>query len=256
MGSLEQSFFFRLLSLLLSLLLIIEYSHAYPISCEPESCGTGDGPLIRFPFRIKGLQHPRCGYPGFDLYCKDNYAFIHFPLLGRDVIVETINYEYQTLTIVAGKNCLWNLLFTSPNFTSSRINPDSWTLYTLLNCSKKVGIVEDDPIPCLSDAEHNVFIFPNGDREYSTVDLLPCPVAYTANGVETNADTGTTTALRRSACLLRLGLLTKILCPEITIAFTNLLVDLNAANSFWFFQNRMLLLSDPVYRRFSEAASK
>ncbi|RWR93500.1 rust resistance kinase Lr10-like protein [Cinnamomum micranthum f. kanehirae] len=166
MGSLEQSIFFRFLSLLLSLPLIIEYPHAYAHSCEPVRCDTGYGPLIKFPFRIKGLHHPRCGYPGFDLYCKDNYAFIHFPLLGRDVIVERIDYEYQTLTIVAEKNCLWNLLFTSSNFTSSRINPDSWTLHTLLNCSKKGSFVEEyvNPISCLSDAEHEALVVFGEDR--------------------------------------------------------------------------------------------
>ncbi|RWR93499.1 rust resistance kinase Lr10-like protein [Cinnamomum micranthum f. kanehirae] len=89
------------------------------------------------------------------------------------LIVKNIDYEYQTLAIVADKNCLWNLLFTSSNFTSSRINPDSWNLYTLLNCSKKVGYMEDYLISCLSDAEHDAFRFPIDDEKFSTVDMLP-----------------------------------------------------------------------------------
>ncbi|KAI3862495.1 hypothetical protein MKX03_011583 [Papaver bracteatum] len=43
-----------------------------------------DEPVISYPFRIKGLQDKRCGYPGFDLTCDTmNRTVLDLPFSGR-----------------------------------------------------------------------------------------------------------------------------------------------------------------------------
>lgn len=162
MGSLHQSIFLFLLSFLLPLSHMIGSSLAYADdSWKPVRCGR-HGPLIRFPFRNKDGEHERCGYRGFNLSFKDRHTFFHFPPLGCDLLVERIDYKMQKLTIADRKNCLWSLLFNSSNLRASHVyHPDSWTLYTLVNCSKQVyfDASQNDPIPCLSDSEHDAFVF-------------------------------------------------------------------------------------------------
>ncbi|XXG83069.1 hypothetical protein AAC387_Pa10g0918 [Persea americana] len=164
MGSLVgQSIFFLLP---LSLMIVgssLSLSHAD--SCKPDRCSRHD-PLIRFPFRIndsRRQQKQRCGYPGFDLFCKDKHTYIHFPYLESGyVLVEKIDYEMQTLTIADHKNCLWGLLFNSPNLTAAIADQYGSTSHTLVNCSKNVNFkYYECHIPCLSDAEHDAFVFPD-----------------------------------------------------------------------------------------------
>ncbi|KAJ8622251.1 hypothetical protein MRB53_030780 [Persea americana] len=165
-GLVEQSMFFLLP---LSLMIVgSSLSLSHPDSCKPDRCSR-DGPLIRFPFRINDSrrQPERCGYPGFDLFCKDKHTYIHFPYLERGyVLVERIDYKKQILTIADSKSCLWGLLFSSPNLTAAIADKYGWTdkygwrLHTLFNCSKNVdfGYFEVSRIPCLSDAEHDAFV--------------------------------------------------------------------------------------------------
>ncbi|RWR93503.1 putative receptor-like protein kinase [Cinnamomum micranthum f. kanehirae] len=174
MGSLEQSIFFLLP---LSFMIVSSLSHAD--SCKPDRC-SWDGPLIRFPFRINDTrrQLERCGYPGFDLFCKDNHTYIHFPYLeSRYVLVERIDYKKQILTIADHKNCLWGLLFNSPNFPASIEYQYAHTIHTLVNCSKNVDFdyYFGSWIPCLSDAEHDAFVDSSDEDVDSsnTVGLLP-----------------------------------------------------------------------------------
>ncbi|KAJ8621728.1 hypothetical protein MRB53_030257 [Persea americana] len=157
-SSLEGSFIF---SLLLSSL-TIGYCHGD--SCGPLSCSR-EGPLIRFPFRIKDLQPHHCGYPGFDLSCKGNDTTIHIPSLPQqELFVRRIDYKLQKLVISDPNDCLYGLLFNTTNNLSSSPSspfhyysgPDS---YTLVRCSRNVdfGIWYTTPVPCLGDLEHDVF---------------------------------------------------------------------------------------------------
>ncbi|KAF3431920.1 hypothetical protein FNV43_RR26656 [Rhamnella rubrinervis] len=62
----------------------------------PKSCG--DNQTIRFPFYIKGLQEPNCGYSGFELSCNGNgQPIINFS--GVDYIIHQIFYHNQSFTV-------------------------------------------------------------------------------------------------------------------------------------------------------------
>ncbi|KAJ8622259.1 hypothetical protein MRB53_030788 [Persea americana] len=174
MGSLVgQSIFFLLP---LSLMIVgssLSLSHADP--CKPDRCSRHD-PLIRFPFRIndsRRQQKQRCGYQGFDLFCKDKHTYIHFPYLESGyVLVERIDYKKQILTIADSKNCLWGLLFNSPNFLASIVYQYESAIHALVNCSKNVDSGDNYTfhIPCLSDAEHDAFVVPGWLRYYHSFD--------------------------------------------------------------------------------------
>ncbi|KAG6396617.1 hypothetical protein SASPL_142772 [Salvia splendens] len=66
-------------------------------ACGPRSCG--NGPNISFPFYIKGLQKPYCGFPGFMLNCTSN-GFPSLHISETKFIVKEIFYETRSLRVV------------------------------------------------------------------------------------------------------------------------------------------------------------
>ncbi|KAK7275285.1 hypothetical protein RIF29_16397 [Crotalaria pallida] len=68
-------------------------------ACEPKTCGNGQN--ISYPFYIKGIQQPFCGYPNYDLTC----AYNGFPILpkasssGQPYIVNEIFYNNRSLRV-------------------------------------------------------------------------------------------------------------------------------------------------------------
>lgn len=80
--------------------------------CLPTRC-FDSGPVIRFPFRIKGRQPEHCGYPGFDLSCNPinnitEFEF-QFPVkastnkiaipLSAQASVQEIDYKLQVIHV-------------------------------------------------------------------------------------------------------------------------------------------------------------
>ncbi|KAL1568414.1 LEAF RUST 10 DISEASE-RESISTANCE LOCUS RECEPTOR-LIKE PROTEIN KINASE-like 1.2 [Salvia divinorum] len=66
-------------------------------TCGPRNCGYG--PNISFPFYIKGLQNPYCGFPGFMLNCSSN-GFPSLRLSETEFIVKEISYETRSLRVI------------------------------------------------------------------------------------------------------------------------------------------------------------
>ncbi|XP_022846497.1 LEAF RUST 10 DISEASE-RESISTANCE LOCUS RECEPTOR-LIKE PROTEIN KINASE-like 1.2 [Olea europaea var. sylvestris] len=65
-------------------------------ACVPRNCG--NGPNIKFPFYIEGLQESYCGYPGFHLKCgKHGYPTINST--ENDYIVENISYASRSFRV-------------------------------------------------------------------------------------------------------------------------------------------------------------
>ncbi|XP_016445102.1 rust resistance kinase Lr10 [Nicotiana tabacum] len=140
--------------------------------CLPTRCGEF-GPLIRFPFRLKNLQPPRCGYPGFELTCTpDNITqfMLKFPLwastnnidisISTNVSVREIDYKSQKIK-VSGFNPLClprqlpNINVSPSPFTT--IHQDPYVGYTLFNCSSDNAYA--DRITCLSGPHYGVLAF-------------------------------------------------------------------------------------------------
>ncbi|KAL8534555.1 hypothetical protein ACS0TY_010535 [Phlomoides rotata] len=171
--------------------------------CGPTSCSSS-GPIVRFPFRLKGRQPERCGYPGFDLSCNRNNVTefeFQFPVRAsaRNVVlpisakatVRNIDYSTQVIGVdVVNGSCLPNRV---PDVSSSpppfelhyRFSYDpSSTGYTLFNCSGEPDAINQasGPISCLQHGVFQVYAF----GSYFTVtefSMLNCVKMYNISDI-------------------------------------------------------------------------
>ncbi|XP_021818605.1 RING-H2 finger protein ATL20-like [Prunus avium] len=160
------------LDLFFSFLLLLIFFFIIPTraSCPHSSCP--GGPTVRFPFRLRILQLRRCGYAGFDLSCNNETLQTTLSLTnssGNNFIVQTIDYDLQTLIVNDPDNCLPKRFLdrsfdNPPDTTPFRIQ--SFQMYTFLKCSPQATSfpVTARNISCLSDENHTVFAMPS--REY------------------------------------------------------------------------------------------
>ena len=74
--------------------------------CVESRCSE-NGPAIRFPFRLKGIQPERCGYnSSFDLYCTErNQTMLQLPSSVK-LFVKKIDYKSQVITVSHPENCI------------------------------------------------------------------------------------------------------------------------------------------------------
>ncbi|KAL5552312.1 hypothetical protein UlMin_002488 [Ulmus minor] len=132
-------------------------------SCPTTYCSSSEISLpVRFPFRLTSRnQDPRCGYPGFDLSCKNGNPTISLP--SGDFVVGLINYGYQMLIIEDPQSCLPKR-FLSGNFTvrGTPFRVGSFQSFTFLNCSSTENTTGDEmvSIPCLSGISFTVKAIP------------------------------------------------------------------------------------------------
>ncbi|KAJ6411046.1 hypothetical protein OIU84_007740 [Salix udensis] len=73
--------------------------------CREERCKK-HGPVIRFPFRIKGKQPDYCGYPGFDLSCTDRKETLLELPTSMKLYVNEIDYASQLIVARDPDECL------------------------------------------------------------------------------------------------------------------------------------------------------
>ncbi|KAL3819961.1 hypothetical protein ACJIZ3_005866 [Penstemon smallii] len=124
--------------------------------CRPTRCHKS-GPIIRFPFRLKGRQPEHCGYPGFDLSCNSNNILefeFQFPIraLTRNIVlpilakakVQAIDYQAQVIRVVVVNGSCFPARVPEFNATSSPFQFDYNEYFigrrqgfTLFNCSTK-----------------------------------------------------------------------------------------------------------------------
>ncbi|KAJ4848653.1 hypothetical protein Tsubulata_023504 [Turnera subulata] len=122
--------------------------------CGSVKCGD-DGPDIGFPFRVIGQQPQHCGYPGFELSCKQNTTMIHFPTR-KDLVVESISYKNRKISLLDPQSCVHEV-FLNLNLS---LTPFQYYYvvrnYTYLNCSARLpaSFVE---VKCLSGSRHHVY---------------------------------------------------------------------------------------------------
>lgn len=133
---------------------IILAAEASEINCPMINC-SHEAPLIRFPFRLIDQQPKSCGYPGFNLFCKENTTTIHFSSYG-DLIVNSISYEIPKLNLLDPKNCVHGV-FLNLNLSLTPFRYyNVLKKYKYINCSSSLSpsFVQ---IPCLSGSQHHVY---------------------------------------------------------------------------------------------------
>ncbi|XP_059641706.1 RING-H2 finger protein ATL22-like [Cornus florida] len=153
-------------------------TEALDANCPAVRCTDG-APDIRFPFRVEGQQPQRCGYPGFELSCKQNLTIIHFPSYG-DLVVKSISYDIKKLSLLDPKNCVHevflNLNLTLTAFRYYYVVKN----YTYLNCSAAL-LSSSMPVPCLSGSSYYVYVVESSETtpvSCKAVRTIAIPFAY------------------------------------------------------------------------------
>ncbi|KAL0382430.1 UNVERIFIED_CONTAM: Rust resistance kinase Lr10 [Sesamum calycinum] len=153
--------------------------------CQPTSCHAS-GPVVRFPFRLKGRQPEHCGYPGFDLSCNPNNGTefeFQFPVRAstRNIVlpisaratVQEIDYRSQVIRVsLYSGSCLPNRVpdVNSPAspfqmYYSYSPGTDGFTLF---NCSGKTEDTYSGRVSCLDHGGFRVYAY----RSYYSVTEL------------------------------------------------------------------------------------
>ncbi|XP_057809993.1 putative RING-H2 finger protein ATL21A [Salvia miltiorrhiza] len=149
---------FLIIIILLLLTLTAPVQPAGP--CKTDSCHPSRGPRVRFPFRLRGRQPARCGYPGFNLRCNSrNQTILTLPRSG-DFIVRHIDYKASAVYIGDTGFCLpgraLNFSVASSPFDATYLES-----FGILNCSD--GLTDDVRmgnyyvvLPCLTTRNNTV----------------------------------------------------------------------------------------------------
>ncbi|KAJ6294891.1 hypothetical protein OIU76_022888 [Salix suchowensis] len=168
---------------LLCLLLLLLVSHGVGLKdmCREERCKK-HGPVIRFPFRIKGKQPDHCGYPGFDLSCTDRKeTLLELPTSVR-LYVKKIDYASELITANDPENCLPRQLLNF-NLSTSPFKFATWLQLDLdfFNCTS--GQRYSYPwTSCLGVPGYDIYSFPSGSVA-TYFDLTSCTKMYSLPSV-------------------------------------------------------------------------
>ncbi|XP_042515877.1 putative RING-H2 finger protein ATL21A [Macadamia integrifolia] len=166
------------LLILFSLLVSLVLGAFQGDDCPTAKCGP-HGPDIRFPFRLKGGQPKHCGYPGFELSCKDGHTVLNLPTSSSEnIFIKSISYSSQTLSVFNPNNC-FAALFVDLNFLTPYRSSDQYIdclhtnsslsfqdaldyhAFLLFDCSLKEDVAEGNhqvPIPCMNSPGHSYLL--------------------------------------------------------------------------------------------------
>ncbi|XWS38235.1 hypothetical protein CRYUN_Cryun19dG0113500 [Craigia yunnanensis] len=136
------------------------------------SCGIQ---LIRFPFRLNN-QPDRCGYPRFNLSCKNQaQTILSLPFSG-DFTVVNIDYRFQNIWINDPDYCAPKRLLQGLNLSGTPFDLLYPQSYTFFNCSSAASteLPEARYISCLSGTNFSIVAIPTGRIHSSTSLLTSC----------------------------------------------------------------------------------
>ncbi|KAK9994756.1 hypothetical protein SO802_024459 [Lithocarpus litseifolius] len=166
-------------SLLLFVLFIVDLGEGHN-SCPELQCG--NGPPIRFPFRLKDRQPDQhCGYPGFDLYCSHNNDTVLELPTSVKAFVKNIDYNSQLIEVTDSDNCfprkILRLNLSSPPFQFKNYYLSN---YSLFSCTPDTEYSYQ--VPCLNSASTSVLAF-SSDSDIDDLPILSCTKMYTVSSV-------------------------------------------------------------------------
>ncbi|OMO69627.1 hypothetical protein CCACVL1_19372 [Corchorus capsularis] len=149
------------------------------ISCPVAACSE-NGPLIRFPFWLKGRQPENCGYPGFGLSCSNkNETMIEISNSGL-LLVNHIDYNFQVIYVSDPEGCMARRLI---NVTGDFFKILLCENLTLLNCSSSINEAPYLwPIHCLSTSTSYVY------AAYASIPPSPVILSSCARGFIANIE--------------------------------------------------------------------
>ena len=107
--------------------------------CKASRCSDYDGPVIRFPFRLKH-QPEHCGYPEFELSCsEEKRTILELPSSGK-LWVKEINYTSQEIVLWYPRDYLqWQILnFNLSAFPFQFKDEYTYSNFSFFNCSEDI----------------------------------------------------------------------------------------------------------------------
>lgn len=140
--------------------------------CKESRC-SGDGPVIRFPFRLKH-QPERCGYPGFQISCSpDKQTILELPY-SLNLSVTGISYTSQQIYVSERDFCKNFSLSASP-FQFMDIIQENY----IFSCSESKADPSHDLIQALCGFSPNNPVYSVDPRyDLSSLDLSSCSMIY------------------------------------------------------------------------------
>ncbi|XP_019177989.1 PREDICTED: rust resistance kinase Lr10-like [Ipomoea nil] len=182
---------------ILVLFLTLGYGYSYDRNeCLPRKCGN-NGPEISFPFRLKHIQPPECGYPGFELLCTDKGETAlenPFPLLNATLqppfpvkfLIESIDCEDRLIIISRVDGCFLQLL-PILNLSASPFSFENLYNFSIFSCSTHrnitAGSINISPIACLTKPGHFIYAADSSLYLYSATDLISCTKMFHVSSV-------------------------------------------------------------------------
>ncbi|KAK9705180.1 hypothetical protein RND81_07G038900, partial [Saponaria officinalis] len=144
----------------LFLLLMLQPSWSldpYYKACYPRACGNLS---ISYPFYIRGVQEPYCGYPDFGVTCdRNNRSIIN--ISGDNYIIQNISYDDQSVRVTKSAflhpvfHCIHsipNRTFNDPRF---QLSTSHKTILLLQNCTENsIKRLQHNRITCISENEN------------------------------------------------------------------------------------------------------
>ncbi|KAM7273709.1 hypothetical protein ACFE04_028373 [Oxalis oulophora] len=147
----------------------------------PELRCKQDGPIVRFPFFIKGRHNKSCGYSkDFELSCsKENDTVLELPVSVK-LHVSYISYSVQSLKVYNPNNCFLKQ-FKVLNVSASPFFFHKVYDATVFNCSRYTTSSESTRVDCLGDSSHSFVAITKtlGDLD----GRLPCNKMFSLNSV-------------------------------------------------------------------------
>ncbi|GLT68990.1 hypothetical protein SLA2020_411770 [Shorea laevis] len=144
-------------------------------ACVPRSCG--NGPSVSYPFWISQEQDSFCGWPNFEITCKDKSPVL---TISEDhYIIKDIFYNNNSLLVVSA--VVYEEICPIPleNFTLHRtpfsLSSDNFNFSFLYNCTKQPVYPTYYPVSCARNASlHSFAVFDKDVLEYMNYSLKSC----------------------------------------------------------------------------------
>ncbi|XP_039062161.1 LEAF RUST 10 DISEASE-RESISTANCE LOCUS RECEPTOR-LIKE PROTEIN KINASE-like 1.2 [Hibiscus syriacus] len=143
-------------------------------ACLPRRCG--NGPDISYPFWIFKEQESFCGYPNFEITCKEKDPILK--ISEETYIIKDIFYNNNSLLVVNAvvheDDCPTPQLNVSLDRTPFSLSPDNVNLSFLYNCEEQPKY-HTYPVSCASNASfHSYAVFHKQALENTNYSIKSC----------------------------------------------------------------------------------
>ncbi|XP_072950783.1 rust resistance kinase Lr10-like isoform X2 [Typha angustifolia] len=169
-------------SLALAIIFLALQTNEAKNTCSVYRC-SARGPDIRFPFWT-AAQPRHCGYPGFKLSCNGSNTVLQLPSYG-EVLVTSISYTLNRLTIVGPRNCIEGLLLqfnsSATPFNYESMDPPYGHYVYAVDSSTQLGLLPQSCQRIHTLVVPYYFRHGYGYFDYDTPEIADEPYCFSRN---------------------------------------------------------------------------